>query len=122
MFKQAILAGIAFVIALSLAQSPLLAQRRYMSPFGPTLTPYLNYFRRDTGAIGDPYNAFVVPRRELRQTLGVQQQNIYGLQQQVRQANQEIENIRQPLAAPTGTGATFMNYSHYYQMPPARRR
>ncbi len=88
---------------------------RYRSPYGPTLSPYLDYFRRDTGVL-DPYNAFIRPRRQLQNELGaiVQQERA----ENVRLQNQ-IQGIRTATAAPTGTGATFFNYSHYYRMQPA---
>jgi hypothetical protein len=84
---------------------------RYRSPYGPTLSPYLNYFRQDTGVL-DPYNTFIRPLRQLDNQLG-------QMQQQEQAANtrlqQQIQGIRAETAAPTGTGATFMNYSHYYR-------
>ena len=88
---------------------------RYSSPYGPTLSPYLDYFRRDTGVL-DPYNAFIRPRRQLQNQLGeiVQQ----GQAENVR-LRQQIQGIREAQGAPTGTGATFMNYSHYYRSGPA---
>lgn len=93
---------------------------RYRSPYGPTLSPYLDYFRRDTGVL-DPYNAFIRPRRQLDNQLGqmVQEERAANTQLQ-----QQIQGIRAETAAPTGTGATFMNYSHYYrtQQGPAPRR
>ena len=91
------------------AQSPY---RRYTSPSGrPTITPRLNFFRDDTGAIGDPYNAFVAPRLQLDSQL--QQMGKQG-QSDFRTNQREIESLRNSSAAPTGTAATFMNYSHYY--------
>jgi hypothetical protein len=94
---------------------------RYRSPYGPTLSPYLDYFRRDTGAL-DPYNAFIRPRRQLENELGqmVQQERAENTRLQ-----QQIQGIRAESAAPTGTGATFLNYSHYYRAQPSaapRRR
>ena len=94
---------------------------RYRSPYGPTITPYLDYFRRDTGVL-DPYNTFIRPRRQLENQLG-------QMAQEERAANirlqQQIQGIRQETAAPTGRGATFMNYSHFYGRNPVaapRRR
>jgi hypothetical protein len=95
---------------------------RYRAPYGPTISPYLDYFRRDTGVL-DPYNAFIRPRRQLENQLG-------QMAQEDRAANvrlqQQIQGIRESTAAPTGRGATFMNYSHYYRAAPggvaSRRR
>lgn len=93
------------------AQTPY---RRYAPPAGPTITPYLNYFRRDVGAVGDPYNAFIVPRRQL-------DAQVYQLNQQQQtdfQTNQrQIRQMRETTAVPTGTGAGFMFFSHYYPQP-----
>lgn len=85
---------------------------RYSSPYGPTLSPYLDYFRRDTGVL-DPYNAFIRPRRQLQNQLAdmAQQQQVENVRLQ-----QQIQGIRAATAAPTGTGGTFLNYSHYYRL------
>jgi hypothetical protein len=37
-----------------------------------------------------------------------------------QQTQKQINQLRETTAAPTGTGAGFMNYSHYY--PSANRR
>lgn len=87
--------------------------RRYTPPAGPTLTPQLNLLRSDTGFIGDPYNTFVVPRRQLDNQLSYMAKQE---QADVRANRQQLEQIGKSLAAPTGSGATFMNYSHYYRM------
>ena len=96
---------------------------RYSSPYGPTLSPYLDYFRRDSGVL-DPYNAFVRPRRQLQNDINNivaqgQAENV-RLQREITQ----LKGVRDPGAAATGTSATYFNYSHYYSMPPggARRR
>src|SRR6266850_1442678 len=77
--------------------------RRYSPPAGPTITPYLNFFRSDVGVVGDPYNTFVAPRRQLDNQLG------YMARQEAadnRASRQELEHLRKSEAAPTGTGAT----------------
>ena len=88
---------------------------RYRSPYGPTITPYLDYFRRDTGVL-DPYNTFIRPRRQLENQIGqiVQQERAENTRLQ-----QQIQRVREEQVAPTGAGATFMNYSHYYRQGPA---
>jgi hypothetical protein len=98
-------------ILLTLAgSSDCLAQGRYRPPGGPTMPRALDYFRQDVGAL-DPYNTFVAPRRQLDrnlQALNAQEQN-----DSIRTQSQ-LSQIRQSGAAATGTGSTFMNYSHYY--------
>jgi hypothetical protein len=104
----------------SLAAPASAQQPRYVPPAGPTLPNALNYFRRDVGVL-DPYNTFVGPRRDLDYQL----QTMQAQQQADFRANQRaIQQIRAAEAAPTGVGAGFMNYSHYYRMPAggARRR
>jgi len=86
------------------------AQTRYRPPAGSTLPRQLDYFRADVGVL-DPYNTFVAPRRQLDRTL---QQMQTQERTDVQRAQQAMSQIRQSTAAPTGTGATFMNYSHYY--------
>lgn len=97
------------------------AQPRYVPPAGPVLPRQLDYFRRDFG-LTDPYNAFVQPRRQLdyqMQTLAQQQQNNFNTtQRELDRLNQ----IRQSSAAPTGVGAGYMNYSHFYRIQPGGSR
>jgi len=90
---------------------------RYTPPAGPTLPRELNYFRRDIGVL-DQYNAFVYPQLQMNnqlQQLAAQQQLNYRRTQ--RQIN-ELKEVRPSEASPTGVGATFMNYGHYYNLRP----
>lgn len=115
--KSGILIGaVVFGLLLCIAIRPAQAQRqyrRYSPPAGPVFSPQFNLLREDTGVIGDPYNAFVVPRRQLDNQL-----RYMARQQQtdVRAARQQLDQIRRSESAPTGSGATFMNYSHFYRM------
>ena len=88
--------------------------QRYLPPSGPALPIYLDYFRPQSGVL-DQYNQFVGPKGRLDNQLRtmVQQQNLdYGtLETQIQKGGQ----IRASRAAPTGTAAGFMNYSHYFQ-------
>ncbi len=95
------------------AQKPMKYSQRY-SPRRPTLSPYLNYFRRDSGLL-DNYNAFVAPRQRLQSRLQTQEAVIYQQQQQLRQVQNSVSRYRQAGAGITGTHSTFMNYSHYFQ-------
>lgn len=99
------------------AGSSAFAQQRYVPPAGPTLPNELNYFRRDTGVL-DQYNQFVAPRRRLENDLRSlqMQQNVQAQRQEELAVAQRNLAIRPTGAAPTGTGATFMNYSHYFPM------
>ena len=103
---------------------------RYQSPSRPTLSPYLNYFRADNGALNPFYN-FIQPGRQLQsqnqsinQRFDNQQRQIGGLQtfqnglqnQQVRGRGTGRFGFRSTGASQTGKGATFMNYSHFFQI------
>jgi hypothetical protein len=106
------LVAIAFCFAVWTAFStPADAQYpRYAPPAGSPFPEALNYFRRDVGVL-DPYNTFVAPRRQLESDLARMQQ-----QQQLNYSRNRaaIDQLRLSPAAPTGTGATYMNYMHYY--------
>jgi hypothetical protein len=88
---------------------------RYYPPAGPTLPAQLNYFRRDVGLL-DQYNAFVQPNQraayQFQQLANQQQADFQAAQKQFNQ----LKEIRPSEAAPTGVGATFMNYGHYYRL------
>jgi hypothetical protein len=87
----------------------------YVSPGGPTITPYLDYFSLPVGPWQDNYHTFVRPKAELRSNLS---RLGTAVNQQGRRLNQLGNDLQQletsSRAAPTGTGSTFMNYSHYY--------
>jgi hypothetical protein len=94
--------------------------RRY-EPSRPTLSPYLNYFRQDTGLV-DSYNTFVRPQERLRREMNRQESRLRNLDRQVGQLDRQVEQqIRPAQMAPTGTGSTFMNYLHYYNLGNRRR-
>jgi hypothetical protein len=90
--------------------------RRYTRPAGPTLPNELNYFRYQNGVL-DNYNSYVAPRQQLTNQL---QSMNYQRELENQQTQKQINQLRETTAAPTGTGAGFMNYSHYY--PSANRR
>jgi hypothetical protein len=92
----------------SFGQRPL---RRYQPPAGPTLSPYLNYNRPDFSTLPSDYQSFIVPQQRVQRTL-------YDLahtqQADFRRMEQRIQQVRDSSAAPTGSAAGFMNYSHYF--------
>lgn len=119
--KRLIAAAICLLVVLvissdAFAQKPY---RRYAPPGGPTMTPYLNHFRRDTGGVGDPYNAFVAPQRQLDSQLATLSQQ---QQADMRATQQQLSELSKATAAPTGSSASFMNYSHYYRLPASSPR
>jgi hypothetical protein len=104
-------------IVLSCVQ-PTHGQLPRYRPTSPTLSPYFDLFRRDTGPLGG-YHSDYLPRQEFRRSI---QQQGARLQQQnasIRSLDQRMSLAEQPpySVRPTGTGSVFMNYSHYYQVP-----
>jgi hypothetical protein len=92
-------------------------------PAGPTITPHLDHFNRPFGVL-DTYHTFIRPRAELRSRL-------IGLDAAVTQQERRLDQIDHNLiqtgssqTAPTGTGSSFMNHSHFYPgltQPPRTR-
>ncbi len=117
------LATVAAVSVIVVAASTASAQgpARYYSPSGPTLPSQLNYFRRDVGLL-DQYNTFVQPRQQLDfqfQQLQAQQAADFRATQR---KFEQLKEVRPSDAAPTGVGATYMNYLHYYRLPAGQSR
>lgn len=91
----------------------------YVSPAGPTISPYLNLFRQDVGGIYDPYNQYVLPAQQaqsrLNQAMRQQQLEANQLRSNIGQLQGELKQIRETGAAPTGVGAKFMNHGQFFQ-------
>ena len=83
--------------------------QRYQSPYGPTLAPELNYFRRDPGALSN-YQTFVRPQRQLRSSL-------QNLRSSVARQQNQLRTLQQGVPTQPKTHATFLNYSHFYTLP-----
>lgn len=75
----------------------------------PTLSPYLDLLRRDSGVL-PPYHAFVRPRKRIAAQQQQQWQAIGKLKHDVRRASTRPDSA--PL--PTGRGGHFQTYLHYY--------
>ncbi len=123
MFRLSVL--IASGVMLFAVQQTEAQQRptRYQSPSGPTLSPYLLYSRRPLGVV-DNYHAFVRPRVQLRSTLSTQDRRISQLDGNVRDVQRDVRTlsgVRPSGVAPTGTGSSYLNYSHYYPQAGGRR-
>jgi hypothetical protein len=91
------------------------ANAQYTPPGGPTLPVELEYFRPQQGVL-DNYNQFVAPRYQLANQLRTMQQEQRTSFRTLEERIQQSDQIREVTAAPTGTAAGFMNYSHYYGM------
>ena|SRR5438874_9200408 len=106
--------SICMLAALLAANSGAVAQTpRYMSPAGSPIPNALNYFRFDgLTPLLDSYRGVVVPQ----QNLSYQLQSMTAREQtDFRTTQRSLQDIRESEAGPTGVGATFMNYSHYYR-------
>jgi hypothetical protein len=115
--------GIIAMIVLASASVASTANAQYVPPGGPTLPIELDYFRPQQGVL-DNYNQFVAPKQSLANQLRAMDQRQTTAFKALDRQKREVDSIRQSGAAPTGTAAGFMNYSHYYGMPagPAARR
>lgn len=105
--------ALAVAIAAAITVLPTVASGQgYQPPAGPTISRYLDYFNAPVSPLLENYHTYVRPRADLRRNL-----NELGaaVQQQDNRLNQLGNDLANPrAAAPTGTGSTFMNYSHYY--------
>ena len=113
-------------------------QRPSRAPYYPTrpaLSPWFDLYRRDAGPLGN-YNSIVRPELRLQDTLNRQQQSIQRQNEGLGRQDERLNWQRQRLqfqgvrirvleeatfgkspVRPTGTGSTFMNYSHFYSRP-----
>jgi len=92
---------------------------RYSSryrPMSPVLSPYFGLLRPEYGPLPN-YHYYVRPRTQVRDTLKRQGSEIRQQDARIRSLRQKSGSVYQQRAwaRPTGTGAGFMNYSHYYQ-------
>ena len=82
-------------------------------PSRPTISPYMNLFRRDTGPIPN-YHLYVRPIQ--RQQALNQQQQLLNVEQGM--ALQELQlglnQVQRSATGSTGIGAGFRNFSHFY--------
>jgi hypothetical protein len=114
MFKMRFFVLAALMLTLSTSARTALSQvvPRYQ-PARPTVSPYLNLFRRDAGPLPNYYSL-------VRPQLNQQAIDMELLQNQARQGA-EIGAIRsgQMTATPTGKGSWFMQYGRQtYMMAP----
>lgn len=89
---------------------------RYESQLYPPLSPWLKLYYRQAGPI-DNYHSFVRPELQLRETLRRQDLLIQQQSAGMSDLRSEVTELQTggPVR-PTGAGAAFMAYSHYYDM------
>jgi hypothetical protein len=102
------------------------AQGRSPGPYEPqlrpTLSPWLKLYSRQSGPV-DNYHSFVRPELQLQDTF--RRQDLLNEQQSAGMSDlktQVTELQTGGKVRPTGAGAEFMRYSHYYDMRPPRPR
>lgn len=83
----------------------------------PTVSPYLNLTRTDTGQIQPNYHALVRPQLEMRQQQAAQSAHIQKLNRGVEQIqSQQIRSEKERQLA-TGHPSRFFTYLHFYPEP-----
>ena len=97
------------------AQQPI--GRTMALPTAPTLSPYLDLLRRDSGVLPN-FQQFVRPQLRLTQRLQAQSQSIQRQQQAINLVNRRVNTLQQtPQQATTGVQTGFLQYSTFYQFP-----
>jgi hypothetical protein len=110
--RSAIAVGVVLLATgLALAQGPA----RY-EPARPTVSPYLNLFRRDLGRVPN-YYTLVRPQLQQQAINERTQATLQRQRTQLQGVRQQLLNVERSTMRPTGSGGGFMNYSHYYNAP-----
>lgn len=105
--------GAAALLWSGLSHQPVCAQGIYR-PRRPTISPWLNLAGPSYSPVGT-YLGDVRPRMEMERALSQQAIMLQQHRTEVRTLGEQVSTLEQRgRAAPTGTGATFMNYSHYF--------
>lgn len=141
MSRSALLISAAAACLLLAAQSPAQAQTSNRSISRPQVNPYSDFLRYNSGLYDPMVRPFMrqntpVTRRQMGggpATIGSPTGSalLGGSSTYGGQRNPEVERAqlrsaasaqRATVVAPTGTGSTFMQYSHYYPVRQNRRR
>jgi len=95
---------------------------RYETQLYPPLSPWLKLYYRQAGPL-DNYHSFVRPELQLRETLRRQALLIQQQSAGMSDLRSEVTGLQTggPVR-PTGAGAVFMGYSHYYDMRGSQSR
>ncbi len=91
------------------------AAQSVYSPATPAIPAWMGLWQKNTGAV-DNYHAFVLPQMQLNQTLQMQNAALNRQELGLQSLNSEViqQQWNQSTIMPTGQGATYMAYSHYY--------
>jgi hypothetical protein len=104
----------AFVLAaIVFSAAPAWAQG--YTPQRPVLSPWLQLEQTNTGPL-DNYHTYVQPQIQLNETLRAQNAAIERQQVGLQNLSDQMISPQGRTAAmgPTGQGASFMNYGHYF--------
>ncbi len=85
----------------------------------PQLSPYLNLLREDNSTLS-PYHSFVRPQRENLQQQSQQSSALHQLENRVYSQQRGNAGGLSVPRLPTGNGAKFQSYSHFYQFAPVQ--
>jgi hypothetical protein len=107
-FLLAAFAVLAMFAADAKAQSPrgIGGYSGRYQPVRPTVSPYLNLYRTQRGPIPN-YHLYVRPILQQQQINAQQNAAVNQLQQGLQQSQNTVQG-------PTGIGAGYRNFSHYY--------
>jgi len=83
----------------------------------PTISPYLNLTRTDTGFLTTNYHAIVRPELERRQQQAFQTAHLQSLNRRVEQIQNEKVRNQRDRELTTGHQTRFFSYLHYYPEP-----
>ncbi len=106
----AILAGGTILAQPAAGQAPMT-----YAPQSPAVSPWMGLWQQNTGAL-DNYHTFVQPQMEVNAALQMQGAALNRQAARLQALNNDIaQPQRNPGGmVPTGQGATFMSYSHYF--------
>ena len=112
MTRSSIMLAVIFLASGTIFSQSAAAQ---YTPQRSTVSPWMGLWQRNTGAM-DNYHTFVQPQMELNKTLQVQGSALNRQETGLQDLNYEMMQPQgnRSTMTPTGQGATFMSYSHYY--------
>jgi hypothetical protein len=106
------LAALTLTICLLAPSDQALAQRRVpLYRTGSPLSPYFTLFRNDVGGL-TAYYTFLRPQEQLQSLQRAETARIDSLERQLQQRGAP------PVAGRPSTAARYLDYSHFYGVPP----
>ena len=109
---------LAFVLLVggTIFAQPATAQSTYLPQTSP-VSPWMGLWQRNTGPL-DNYHSYVLPQMQLNSALQTQNAALGRQAAGLQNLGEAMMNqqIGPSGMTPTGQGATFMNYSHYFSL------